>query len=56
MVGFVNRAGGNYRLTAASRYRRVGTDGRDPGVDLDALTTAVHGAANTHTTETRPAR
>jgi hypothetical protein len=44
-VGFVNRAGGDYRLAPASRYRNAGSDGRDPGVDVDALTAALAGKA-----------
>jgi len=36
-VGFVDLAGGNYRLAASSPYRKAGTDGRDIGADIDAL-------------------
>jgi len=36
-VGFVNLAGGNYRLAASSPYKKAGTDGRDIGADIDAL-------------------
>ena len=36
-VGFVDYAGGIYRLTEASKYRGLGTDGEDIGVDMDAL-------------------
>jgi hypothetical protein len=39
-VGFVNRTGGDYhgyRLAAGSPYKSAGTDGTDPGVDVDAL-------------------
>lgn len=43
-VGFVDRANGNYRLSASSRFRRTGTGGRDPGVDVDALTAAIFGS------------
>jgi hypothetical protein len=42
-VGFVNFAAGNYRLAARSRYRGAGTDGRDPGADLDAIEAATKG-------------
>ena len=34
-VGFGAPGGGSFRLTARSRYARTGTDGRDPGADLD---------------------
>lgn len=43
-VKFVDQAGGNYRLQAASPYHAAGTDGLDVGVDMDSLdaaTTAV---------------
>src|SRR6266851_465898 len=36
-VGFVDRAHGNYRLAASSRYRKAGGDGKDPGADFDLL-------------------
>ncbi len=36
-VGFVDRAKGNYRLTAGSSYRKAGTDGKDIGCDFDSL-------------------
>ena len=36
-VGFVDRAKGNYRLTASSPYRNAGTDGKDIGCDFDAV-------------------
>jgi purple acid phosphatase-like protein/parallel beta helix pectate lyase-like protein len=36
-VGFVNRAGGDYRLGPNSPYRNAGTDGRDIGCDVIAL-------------------
>jgi hypothetical protein len=39
-VGFVNQAGGNYRLASSSPYRAAGTDGRDLGADIDALEAA----------------
>ena len=42
-VGFVNLATGDYHLRPASRYRRVGTDGKDPGADVDAVLKATHG-------------
>jgi hypothetical protein len=43
-VGFANRARGDYHLAPSSRYRRAGTAGRDPGVDVDALSRALGGA------------
>jgi hypothetical protein len=36
-AGFVDYAGGNYRLTPASPGYRAGTDGRDVGADIDAI-------------------
>jgi len=36
-VGFADYAGGDYRLTPASKYKGLGTDGKDLGVDMDAL-------------------
>ncbi|HEY8174210.1 MAG TPA: hypothetical protein VIF32_00830 [Gemmatimonadaceae bacterium] len=42
-VGFVNVAAGNYRLSARSRYRRAGADGRDPGANVDSIEAATRG-------------
>src|SRR5213595_1111325 len=39
-VGFVDRTGGDYRLSATSPYKNAGTDGKDPGADIDALNLA----------------
>jgi hypothetical protein len=39
-VGFEDRPGGNYRLAPASSFRRAATDGKDVGVDFDALAAA----------------
>jgi hypothetical protein len=39
-VGFVNLAGGNYRLSSASLYRNAATDGTDVGCDIGALNAA----------------
>jgi hypothetical protein len=39
-VGFVDFANRNYRLGTHSIYRNGGTDGKDPGVDFNALTAA----------------
>jgi hypothetical protein len=40
-VGFVDLAGGDYRLSASSPYRRAATDGRDVGVDVDEMQAAL---------------
>jgi hypothetical protein len=40
-VGFVDQAGGDYRLANTSPYKGAGTDGKDPGVDVDALDAAM---------------
>jgi len=39
-VGFVNLAGGNYRLSAGSPYRNAATDGADVGCNIDTLDAA----------------
>ena len=39
-VGFTDCAAGDYRLTAASKYRTAGTDGKALGADLDAIEAA----------------
>jgi glycosyltransferase involved in cell wall biosynthesis len=36
-VGFVDRAAGDYRLSASSPYHRAATDGTDVGADFDEL-------------------
>jgi len=36
-VGFADFAAGDYRLTSASRYKGLGTDGKDLGADMAAL-------------------
>ena len=36
-VGFVDYGHGNYRLGRSSPYRHRGTDGKDPGLDFNAL-------------------
>lgn len=36
-VGFVDAKGGDYRLADRSRVKRKSANGRDPGVDMDAL-------------------
>jgi hypothetical protein len=42
-VGFVDVAGGNYRLAPTSPYRGAATDGRDVGADFEELQAAVQG-------------
>jgi hypothetical protein len=44
-VQFVDRAHGNYRLAAASRYKGRATDGRDVGCDFDALAAALRASS-----------
>ena len=39
-AGFVNFAGGDYRLSDSSALKRTATDGSDPGVDFTALPSA----------------
>jgi len=40
-VGFLNLAGRDYRLARSSPYKRAATDGRDIGVDFEALSTVL---------------
>jgi peptidoglycan hydrolase-like protein with peptidoglycan-binding domain len=42
-VGFVDSANGNFKLSAGSPYKNAGTDGKDIGVDMDALNSAIAG-------------
>jgi hypothetical protein len=44
-VGFVDLAGGDYRLSPQSPYKNGGTDGQDIGADIDAITAALTGVA-----------
>jgi hypothetical protein len=44
-VGFVDLAGGNYRLASASPYKGAGLDGADIGADIDAIQAAINGTA-----------
>jgi len=37
LVGFVDLAGGDYRLAPASPYKNAGADGKDVGCNIDAL-------------------
>ena len=39
-VGFVDYVGGNYRLASGSAFKNAATDGKDVGVDMDALLAA----------------
>ncbi len=40
-VGFIDFAGGNYRLGQMSKYKAAGTDGKPLGADIDAIEAAV---------------
>jgi hypothetical protein len=42
LVGFVNLAGGDYRLSPISPYKNAGTDGKDVGCDFDALKSKIN--------------
>ena len=42
-VGFVDFANGNYRLASGSPFKNAATDGKDVGVDMDALLAAQNG-------------
>jgi hypothetical protein len=42
-VGFVDLAGGNYRLAGSSPYKNGGSDGLDLGADIDAIEAATAG-------------
>jgi hypothetical protein len=42
-VGFVNAAAGDYHLLSTSPYKLKGTDGRDPGADIDGVNSATAG-------------
>lgn len=44
-VGFINCAGGDYRLAGNSPYKNAGSDGNDPGANLDTLQAAFAGVA-----------
>lgn len=43
-VGFVDLDGGDYRLRSDSPYKNAGSDGKDPGADIDAVLSATNGA------------
>jgi len=42
-VWFVGYSAGNYRLASGSAYSKQGTDGTDPGADIDAVEAATLG-------------
>jgi hypothetical protein len=42
-VGFVDVVNANYRLLSTSAYASKGTDGRDPGADVNAVESATQG-------------
>ena len=42
-LGFANVGSLNFRLSDRSDYRKRGSDGRDPGADMDALDAAIAG-------------
>ncbi|MCI0338137.1 MAG: hypothetical protein L0226_11200 [Acidobacteria bacterium] len=48
-VGFVDLAGGNYRLASTSPYKNAGTDGKDIGVNFDVLNLALTGTTSVTT-------
>jgi hypothetical protein len=54
LVGFVRLAGGDYRLAPSSPFKGRGTDGKDVGVDFDALEKATAGVV-AGVTNDRPA-
>jgi hypothetical protein len=53
-VGFVNPAQSDYHLAANSPYKNAGTDGRDLGADIDAITAALAFGASSLQLETSP--
>jgi len=55
-VGFVDRSRGDYRLAAFSAYKRAGTDGKDLGVDFDALDGAMAGSSQDRLSRHAPSR
>ena len=42
-MDFNNGNGGNYQLSPTSPFKNAGTDGKDPGADIDGLQTATAG-------------
>jgi hypothetical protein len=45
-VGYVNFAGGNYRLATSSQFKSRGTDGKDIGCNIDAMEAAIANASS----------
>src|SRR5262245_532786 len=45
-VGFVSLTAGNYQLASTSLFRNAALDGKDPGVDWNALVAATAGSAS----------
>jgi hypothetical protein len=45
-VGFVDYAGGNFRLAPSSPYKNLATDGTDPGCNIDVLEAAIDGVVD----------
>ncbi len=43
-VGFVDQAGGDYHLASGGTYKNVGTDGFDPGANIDLINASTSGA------------
>ena len=43
LMDFNNGNGGNYQLSPTSPFKNAGTDGKDPGADMDGLQTATAG-------------
>ncbi len=44
-VGFVSMSGGDYRLAAGSEYKNAGSDGKDIGADINAISGALGASA-----------
>jgi hypothetical protein len=42
-IGFTDVTGSNFSLSASSPYRSKGTDGQDPGVAMNVLSSAISG-------------
>jgi hypothetical protein len=43
LMDFNNGNGGNYQLSPTSPFKNAGTDGKDPGADMDGLQAATAG-------------
>ncbi len=52
-VGFVNYAGGDFRLSGSSAYKNAGLDGKDLGANIDALVAALAGVGSQGPTNLR---